>query len=407
MSGFWKDTNAEGLALAKEGRWPEATRAFEDALAQLDAEDAQHGVTVVAHDDARAQLLLNAGQSYFHAGRLDEARRLAERSCAIRVSLYGEDALVVARTRGDLAVILGASGQPDDAMSLLERAVSAVEKKRGENSAHLLPLLTNAARLLERASPERARPFVARLNALLFAQKLADNAASITPTEMPLHSFGGNSADASDDHYLRSAIAETVNLIRTTPTANIATSDAARADRANVLPVPEVEPVETQREPAVPFAVEPAFDDVDIANEVNEVIVPLEDRPEEVSEAVALTPAETIDDTIFDLVEAPPPTLNTVPQSTDNAPVSPLGFEVQYGIPEQLHEPLVDPAPLPPLTPQSSQPMPSRSGVRAVGGVRRGSAQVVAPARLWYIGVALVAFGAGIGLTYLVMPMFR
>ncbi|MEO7359476.1 MAG: tetratricopeptide repeat protein [Gemmatimonadaceae bacterium] len=358
VNGFWKDTNAEGLGLAKEGRWAEATRAFEDALAQLSAEVEQHGVTLVAHDDARAQLLLNLGQSYFHTGNLDDARRFAERSCAIRVSLYGEDALVVARTRGDLAVILGASGHPDEAIVLLERAVTAVEKKRGAHSAHLVPLLTNAARLLERSSPELARPFVSRLNALLFAQKLADEAASITPTEVPSHSFANSSdATASDDHYLRSAIAETMDLLRTTPPANIAiATDADSKD-------------------------------------------------------------EPVEDTIFDLVEAPPPTLNAVPDSTANAPISPLGFEVQYGIPVQWHEPLVDPAPMPALltdppaapTPsgQLTQPLTNRSGVRAVGGVRRGSTQVVAPMRLWYIGVAIVAFGAGIGLTYIIMPLLR
>lgn len=357
MNGFWKDTNAEGLALAKEGRWSDASRAFEDALAQLDAENENDGITPVAHDDARARLLLNIGQSYFHTGALTDARRFAERSCAIRVSLYGEDALIVARTRGDLAVILGASGQQDEAMSLLERAVSAVERKRGDESAHLVPLLTNAARLLERSAPQLARPYVARLKALLFARRLADNAATIVPTAVPSHSFGDDPfATASDDHYLRSAIAETVDLLRTTPTANIAVGNSASNEKASAEFVDD----------------------------------------------------DNIDDTIFDLVEAPPTTLNTMPEAT-TSPVSPLGFEVQYGIPEQLHEPLNEPlhslAPTPASEP--AQPRPTRSGIRAVGGVRRGSTQVVAPKRLWYIGVALVAFGAGIGLTYLIMPLLR
>lgn len=369
MNGFWKDTNAEGLALAKEERWPDALRAFEDALVQLDAEETNGGVTQLAHDDARAQLLLNIGQSYFHTGAMLDARRFAERSCAIRVSLYGEDALVVARTRGDLAVILGASGQPDEAMSLLERAVSAVERKRGDESAHLVPLLTNAARLLERTAPELARPYVARLNALLFARRLAENAATIEPTAVPSHSFGADPfATASDDHYLRSAIAETVDLLRTTPSANVAVNAAVSHSNPNTS-----------------FVVDNNTDNYADDN-VDEHI------------------DDNIDDTIFDLVEAPPTTLNAMPEIS-TAPVNPLGFEVQYGIPQQLHEPLARLTPTPASEP--SQPRATRSGIRAVGGVRRGSTQVVATKRLWYIGVALAAFGAGIGLTYLIMPLLR
>ena len=118
--------------------------------------DAQGTVTSAAHDDIRARLLLNIGQCHFHTGSFPESRRFAERSCALRVALYGEDSLVVARTRGDLAVILAASGHSDEAMSLLERAVLAVERKRGGEIAHLLPLLNNAARLLARSAPDRA-----------------------------------------------------------------------------------------------------------------------------------------------------------------------------------------------------------------------------------------------------------
>lgn len=456
VSAFWKDTNAEGLALAKEARWSEAERAFEDALAQLEAEFGGAGVTALAqgehansahsvnrYDDARAQLLLNIGQSQFHLGHLEQARRNAERSCAIRVSLYGEESLIVARTRGDLAVILGASGLPDEAVSLLERAVSAVEKKRGEASAHLLPLLTNAARLLERASPERAKPFVARLKALQFAQQLAENAATISATELPSHTFADRTgATPSDDHYLRSAIAETVDLLRTTPSANIALNeDGSPKPRSVAVPAETtIEEVAAEKEIVEQAADEratieealfeeaPVIDNVEEKVDVpmmssfesshepevfehpNDVVIPFERLPGEISDTIVLVPDDKIDDTIFDLVEAPPPTLSAIPKSPDNAPSNALGFEVQYGIPEQLHEPLVDATPIP--TPSNSasadqRPMPTRAGVRAVGGIRRGSTQVVAPRRLWYIGVALVAFGAGIGLTYLIMPLLR
>ena len=231
MSADWTHLNAEGLTLADRKQWADATRAFEQALAVVEGLDADSTVTLVAHDDIRARLLLNIGQCHFHTRSFEESRRFAERSCALRVSLYGEHSLVVARTRGDLAVILAASGHTDEAMSLLERAVSAVERKRGAASAHLLPLLTNAARLLARATPERAQPYVARLKALLFAQQQADNAEIFPPSDVPAHSFStAPGSTGSDDHLLRAAIAETVDLLRSTPAANIAMQGVRKAE---------------------------------------------------------------------------------------------------------------------------------------------------------------------------------
>lgn len=369
VSTTWHEHNAEGLALAGSGRWVEATRAFEQALEAIGPVNADGTVTAVAHDDIRARLLLNIGQCHFHLGVFEESRRLVERSCAIRVSLYGEDSLVVARTRGDLAVILAASGHTDEAISLLDRAVSAVERKRGDESAYLLPLLANAARLLARSAPDRARPYVARLKALVFAQQQAQNAVLFPPSAVPSHSFAVRTgASGSDDHLLRTAIAQTIDLLRTTPAANTAVPGDAG------------------------------------------------DRTSMTSEAMS-----KVDDTIFDLVEPPPPTLSAIPRSAPNpgaTSANPFGFEVQYGIPSQLHEQFENPTtPLPEeSTAVQSPPSESksedaaepvqttqtdRSGIRAVGGVRRGSTQVVAMNRVWIIAAGVAAFGGGVGAFFL------
>lgn len=441
MSTDWSQCNAEGLTLADQGHWVDATRAFEQALAAVEGMHPESTVTLVAHDDIRARVLLNLGQCHFHTGSFEESRRLAERSCALRVSLYGEDSLVVARTRGDLAVILAASGYSDEAISLLERAVSAVERKRGDESAHLLPLLTNVAHLLARAAPDRAQPYVARLKALVFARQQAQNAEIFPPTDVPAHSFAEIPfSSGSDDHLLRAAIAQTVDLLRSTPAANIVMPEllarvapvavevlkAADDDVSAELPfddhasaelhvdVEASADIQTEADASADIHVDDhgsavilvdGDSDVTVAweYEVPATVVPPEASP------VTAKVAE-LDDTLFDLVEAPPPTLSELPKPASHGAhpenPNPLGFQVEYGIPSQLHESFANPtAPLPTDPPGTAisdadlveSPQANRSVMRAVGGVRRGSAQVVSMKRLWMIGASVAAFGGGIG----------
>ncbi|MEO7362741.1 MAG: tetratricopeptide repeat protein [Gemmatimonadaceae bacterium] len=437
MSADWTLFNAEGLRLADQGRWVDAIGAFELAVAEVTGIDTDNTVTGVAHDAIRARLLLNLGQCHFHTGAFAESRRLAERSCALRVSLYGEDSLMVARTRGDLAVILAASGHSDEAISLLERAVSVVERKRGDASAHLLPLFTNAAHLLARVAPDRAEPYVARLKALVFAQQQAENAELFPPTAVPVHSFDELPlSSGSDDHLLRAAIAETVDLLRSTPAANVAMqfqtqhnaptdvgidgdsfSDISVNEVVTAeIPVSDVVTPEFLFDEAVSAAMQSDDDasaailtdedaDVTVAweYEMPPSIVPPENGRAEAQ-------ATELDDTLFDLVEPPPPTLSELPKpapkGAQSANPNPLGFQVEYGIPSQLHESFANPtAPLP-TNPTGTAitdaevvaPLqPSRSVMRAVGGVRRGSTQVVSMKRLWMIGASVAAFGGGIG----------
>lgn len=389
--GLWKERNAEGLALASGGDWASAVEAFNDALGLVDALTAKDSVTQAAKDNSRAKVLLNLSQAHFHTGALAEARRFAERSLALRVGLFGEDALVVARTRSDLAVILHSLGENEEADSLLDRAISAAERKRGEQAALLVPVLQSAAQLIGGSrSGTDAASFADRLDAL--EKAIADELIEASNATMPEHSFRNNAfASGSDDHPLRAAIAETASLLRTTPASNVAMN-------------------------------------------VN------------------------LDDAVFDIIEPPPPTLSALPLSPrSSSAANPLGFEVQYGIPRQLHDPIdtdpidTDPIntsvtmeipvrgkaqepelldldlspsmPVAPLTPshelidprqllaerEAAEPTRynNRANVRAVGGVRRGSTQVVTPKLLWYILFALGAFSAGVAITLLVLRLRR
>ena len=441
--------------MAHRGQWAEAKTAFEQALEAIGGTGGERTVTSVANDDDRARLLLNIGQSFFHLGSFEESRRFAERSCAIRVSLYGEDSLVVARTRSDLAVILAASGHTDEAMSLLGRAVLAVERQRGPQSTHLVPLLTNAARLLARSDADRAQPYVARLKAMMFAQQLAQNAENFPRSELPAHSFVDTpTSKGSDDHYLRAAVAQTVDLLRSTPTANI-----AALERRKVFETPSlVETVVTDRqsEPESAHEFFSPLDSLDDASKLeplpveqnvaaetplDEVVTaeipidvnalpedPVDDRenvsvmweydaplpPTRPPEIVAIAEPVQADDRLFDLVEPPPPTLSVLPdaatRAAERAKVNPLGFDVEYGIPSQMNESLANPT-----TPLPAEPAerdvsesnrvqslpPARAAMRAVGGARRGRAEFIATKRLWIIGAGVAAFGGGIGAFFL------
>ncbi|MBC8087611.1 MAG: tetratricopeptide repeat protein [Phycisphaerae bacterium] len=353
--GLWKERNAAGLSLAARGAWAEATEAFTQALAYVDALTANDGVTLAARDSARAKVLLNLAQSQFHLHAYAEARRFAERSLAIRVGLYGEDSLVVARTRSDLAVILGVMGERDEASSLLDRAVSAVERRPGEQSAQLIPVLSSAVRIIASGTEADANTELveARIEALAKRQESAATNGVFVPTAVPAHSFQNTAlASGSDDQPLRAAIAETANLLRTTPASNVAVN-------------------------------------------IN------------------------LDDAVFDLIEPPPATLSALPApSANSASTIALGFEVRHGIPTPLHVPLQssETMEIPLLASLPSEELPevpaaprtvSRAPVRAVGGIRSGRTQVATPKLLRYIGFMLLAFAAGVAMTLFVWPLLR
>lgn len=166
----WQEDNARGLALAAESEWAEASEAFAgaaDALARALPAD------TTAHEPL-AMVLGNLAQAYFRAGRLDDAIQQAQRTCALRVALTGEDGMPVARARMDLAVMLAAGGRLDEAMALVQRAIASIEHRVGDEDARLAIVLENAARIaLAAGAPANAEPLLLRLHALLDAHGLS------------------------------------------------------------------------------------------------------------------------------------------------------------------------------------------------------------------------------------------
>lgn len=171
----WRRDNERGLTLAADGDWSEASEAFAaaaDSLARSLPSDTR-GV-----HEPLALVLSNLGQAYFRVGRVDDAMQQAQRACALRVAIAGEDGMPVARSRMDLAVMLATAGRLEEATALVQRAIAGIEHRVGEDDARLSIVLENAARIaLASGNPANAEPLLIRLHALLDAHELSTSRA--------------------------------------------------------------------------------------------------------------------------------------------------------------------------------------------------------------------------------------
>lgn len=348
----WAEWNASGIALASQDAWPRARAAFQrsaDALSGIDAPS-------VATHDAMALVLGNLAQACFRTGDLDDAIRHAQRGCALRVALVGEDAVAVARARSDLAVMLAAAGRIEESPALLARAIAGIEQSVGDEDARLGIVLENAARTaLASGQPATAEPHLIRLHALLAANDMSTHAAdvlvarvmtareqaaqrhtpaAVEPVTVPAtndaeadhasadHASAGDASaphaladhaafdDASagdewDDQPLRDAVVLTDVLLRTTPTGNVA------------IRPPDEEPAEKAIEDATREAHAAEHDDeASVFGDSELELIDFEPTASDVavSHSAALTEP-------------------FVPETDDAAPAGGLGFVVEYGIP--------------------------------------------------------------------------
>ena len=173
-SELWPDANARGLALAAVGAWTEAVDAWTLAVDEIAAAEDTGSL------DALALLLNNLAHASFRAGRVDDGIRHAQRTCALRAALLGDDAIAVARARADLAVMLGAAGRADEGLVVIARAIAGVELAAGDDDHLLLTLIENAARLAMAAGqPSTAEPHLIRLHALFAAHDESTHPADV------------------------------------------------------------------------------------------------------------------------------------------------------------------------------------------------------------------------------------
>jgi tetratricopeptide (TPR) repeat protein len=354
----WMDDNTRGLSLAAAAEWDEATEAFAAAADVL----ARRAPDVNSHD-ALALILGNLAQACFRAGRTDDALQHAQRACALRAAIAGEDAMPVARARMDLAVMLGASGRLSEAKALIQRAIAAAERHVGDDDVRLVSMLDNAARLaLADGDPASAEPLLLRLHALLDAHgmstfradRLIDRieplrmradmlrdpaqradvaaaesalAAALTDAERAAGAEQAVYAHASvteqaehaewdDDQPLRDAVAVTDVLLRTTPPGVIAVPPPGNHD-AEILAAFEtvvdtpVEPMSVESMDFEPATFEPASYEPVSLEPVSDVV---DEQP---------TPNEP---STIDLVD-----MFDFPLAPDEEPSAAFGIVVEHG----------------------------------------------------------------------------
>lgn len=364
----WMDDNTRGLSLAAAAEWDEATEAFAAAADVL----ARRAPDVNSHD-ALALILGNLAQACFRAGRTDDALQHAQRACALRAAIAGEDAMPVARARMDLAVMLGASGRLSEAKALIQRAIAAAERHVGDDDVRLVSMLDNAARLaLADGDPASAEPLLLRLHALLDAHgmstfradRLIDRieplrmradmlrdpaqradvaaaesalAAALTDAERAAGAEQAVYAHASvteqaehaewdDDQPLRDAVAVTDVLLRTTPPGVIAVPPPGNHD-AEILAAFEtvvdtpVEPMSVESMDFEPATFEPASYEPVSLEPVN--VEPASVEP--VSDVVDEQPTPNEPSTI-DLVD-----MFDFPLAPDEEPSAAFGIVVEHG----------------------------------------------------------------------------
>jgi tetratricopeptide (TPR) repeat protein len=364
----WMDDNTRGLSLAAAAEWDEATEAFAAAADVL----ARRAPDVNSHD-ALALILGNLAQACFRAGRTDDALQHAQRACALRAAIAGEDAMPVARARMDLAVMLGASGRLSEAKALIQRAIAAAERHVGDDDVRLVSMLDNAARLaLADGDPASAEPLLLRLHALLDAHgmstfradRLIDRieplrmradmlrdpaqradvaaaesalAAALTDAERAAGAEQAVYAHASvteqaehaewdDDQPLRDAVAVTDVLLRTTPPGVIAVPPPGNHD-AEILAAFEtvvdtpVEPMSVESMDFEPATFEPAsYEPVSL-----EPVTVEPASVEPVSDVVDEQPTPNEPSTI-DLVD-----MFDFPLAPDEEPSAAFGIVVEHG----------------------------------------------------------------------------
>lgn len=321
----WAEANALGLAHGAAGDWPGAYAAFSDAAGALLTE------TDTTSREALAVVHNNLAHASFRLGRADEALRHAQSVYDLRVALAGDDSIAVARVRSDLAVMLCRTGRFAEAQEVIGGAIQGVQRAAGDEDERLIPLLETSARIAMAAGqPANAEPMLLRLHAL------------------------------QSEHQ-----------------QSTATSEALLARVARARNSPNATPVSVTPLPFTPVSAVPI-----VATPTHAPLTPLRAAPASAPhaglpavgdpEAKDTSPLAMIG---FDFELADDPRKAPAPPISP-APKSPLGFDVEYGTPQ---EPII-----PNFETMEAGPLlapPIRTSLLGSSGSRRTPVVVPTPTR--------------------------
>lgn len=160
----WSSANSTGLMQAATGDWQGACDAFRTAVTAIQL-GGQTTASAGQHSPL-ALVLSNLAQALHRTGAVQDAIACQERVVALRIAMTGEGSVAVARSRSDLAAMLGSIGRVEEAAVLARRALMAVESSGAPDMA-LAAVLANAARIAIVADAARdAEPILRRLHAV-------------------------------------------------------------------------------------------------------------------------------------------------------------------------------------------------------------------------------------------------
>jgi serine/threonine protein kinase len=147
---FLEDAFGAADPSGPDGREPTALDVLERGMAGLDEGPA-------APPGVRAEILGAVGMAYANLGVVDSAQAVLERGLALRDSLYGPDALEVARGLQDLGTVLAREGRLDRADSLLQRALDIRRRALPENHPDIAGLRRALADIRASRQPSPSR----------------------------------------------------------------------------------------------------------------------------------------------------------------------------------------------------------------------------------------------------------
>ncbi len=278
----WEHANDDGISYGARASWEHAHAHFLQAL-ELAPEYADAPLV-------HAVLLGNLAQSQFRLGDTDGAIQSARRALAARMLSCEDDGdAPMARIRSDLAVYLAASGAHEEAEATLSVARASLEWRYGDEDMRLITVLENQARIaLASGRPSAAEPALLRLHALL--------------------------VDAGEDPARLNPLFALVSASRVqSDSGPVTAKDAFSPDESDSMDVFTAVSDTSATPPRSDLLSDDAFDLIDDAPH----------QPMRSPSAYAIR--------MEGLVE---PGLHSTPSAP--AHTNPLGFEVQYGIPQEL-----------------------------------------------------------------------
>jgi tetratricopeptide (TPR) repeat protein len=131
--------------------WSPSARLLPHGLTAADYAEHYHAAAV-----STANFLNGAGRYLKNRAELGEAKSALERAVAIKESIFGEDSLVAAGSKGNLGLVLRALGDLEGAKNMLECVLDVFESSNGSKDLNVAMTLDNLGLVLRDLDDSKA-----------------------------------------------------------------------------------------------------------------------------------------------------------------------------------------------------------------------------------------------------------